>query len=110
MKVVTHITAILLTLSLTGCVVLYRSTARQLPGLEDQPGALYCWTRDHATSLGLEEWGMCQDEAARADLIACSSQLSRTQGFATSQEIRNELKLCMKERNWYLSYYGQILI
>ena len=110
MKAVTHITAILLALSLTGCVVLYRSTARQLPRLEGQQGDLYCWTRDQGRSLGLGEWDMCQDEAARADLTACSSQLSRSQGFATSQDIRNGLKLCMKEKNWYLSYYGQLLI
>nr|CAS02645.1 putative integron gene cassette protein [uncultured bacterium] len=110
MKVVTHITAILLLLSVTGCALLYRSTARDLPRLEGQPGDLYCWTRDQATSLGLEEWDTCQDEAAKADLVACSNRLSRTQGFSSSQEIRSGLKLCMKEKNWYLSRYGQILI
>jgi len=105
-----RIVVVLLTLSLTGCVVLYRSTARNLPSNEGRPGEVYCWTRPQAPSLGIDELVTCQDEEANDDLTACADRVSRTQGLATSQRIRNELKLCMKEKDWHLTLWGWIVV
>ena len=100
---------LLLFLTLIGCAVVYRSTARHLISHEGNPGDVYCWVRGQPDPSS-NELVQCQNEEAKPALLACADHLARENRLAATPVIRSQLKTCMRDKKWHLFYWGQVVI
>jgi hypothetical protein len=103
-----RVVVVLVVLSLTGCSAFYRSTAREVQFREGKSWDNYCWSRNSDP----EQWddpANCRDSDAQPELMACANQLAMERWIASKQDIRSELKICMRQKGWFLNLYGQTL-